>query len=249
EAILILALLLSIFYRTSVLTNKELSKLIKNILGFKPTNIRLYQLAFSHRSVAQEIIKGYKNSNERLEYLGDAVLSSVIADYLFHTYPMKGEGFLTEMRSKLVSRNNLNKLAQKMGFDKLINIELGNGNIYRSKNGDAFEAIIGAIYLDKGYKFTHKIILHRIIKCYIDIEELEKKEFNFKSVLIEYAQKEKKYLDFKVIEYSGQGYNKQYLVAVYYNDQLISKGYGYSIKEAEQSCAESACSILIPKKI
>ncbi len=206
----------------------------------------MYQLAFLHRSVAQEMIKGFKNSNERLEYLGDAVLSSVIADFLFHKYPLKDEGFLTEMRSKLVSRSNLNKLAQKMGFDKLINTEQENNNVYRSKNGDAFEAIIGAIYLDKGYKFAQKIIVNRIIKCYVDIEELENKEFNYKSVLIELAQREKKSIDFKVIEESGKGYNKQYLVAVHYNDKLIAKAYGYSIKQAEQSGAEKACAVLNP---
>ncbi len=174
------------------------------------------------------------------------MLSSVIADYIFHKYPLKDEGFLTEMRSKLVSRSNLNKLAQKMGFDKLINMEQENGNVYRSMNGDAFEAIIGAIYLDRGYKFAQKVLVHRIIKCYVDVEDLEKKEFNFKSVLIEFAQKEKKSIDFKVIEHSGKGYNKQYLVAVHYNEQLVAKGYGYSIKQAEQSSAELACSILIP---
>jgi ribonuclease III len=197
-------------------------------------------LALLHRSAAQEGVKGYKNSNERMEYLGDAVLGSVIADFLFHKYPLKDEGFLTEMRSKIVNRANLNQLSKKMGLDKMIQSEQDNGSVYRSISGDAFEAIIGAIYVDRGYKFVKKVIINRIISCYIDIEALEKKESNYKSVLIEFAQKEKKQLDFKVIEKTGQGYHKQYVVGVYFDNEQIAKGYGYSIKEAEQNGAAHA---------
>jgi ribonuclease-3 len=181
-----------------------------------------------------------KNTNERLEYLGDAVLSSVIADFLFHKYPLKDEGFLTEMRAKIVNRANLNQLSRKMGLDKMIQSEQENGSVYKSINGDAFEAVIGAIYLDKGYKFVKKVIINRIILYYLDIEALEKKEYNFKSTLIEFAQKEKKPVDFKVIEKTGQGYNKQYVVAVYYDSKQVATGYGYSIKEAEQNGAANA---------
>ncbi len=176
-----------------------------------------------------------------MEYLGDAVLGSVIADFLFHKYPLKDEGFLTEMRSKIVNRANLNQLSKKMGLDKMIQSEQENGSVYRSINGDAFEAIIGAIYVDRGYKFVKKVIINRIISCYLDIEALEKKESNYKSVLIEFAQKEKKQLDFKVIEKTGQGYHKQYVVGVYFDNEQIAKGYGYSIKEAEQNGAAHAC--------
>ena len=211
-----------------------------NVLSFKPKNVHLYQLAFLHRSAAQEGVKGHKNSNERMEYLGDAVLSSVIADFLFHKYPLKDEGFLTEMRSKIVNRSNLNQLSKKMGLDKMIQSEQENGSVYKSINGDAFEAIIGAIYIDRGYKFVKKVILNRIITCYLDIEALEKKESNYKSTLIELAQKEKKQLDFKVIEKSGQGYQKQYKVSVVYDGKQLAFGYGYSIKEAEQNGAANA---------
>jgi ribonuclease-3 len=195
-----------------------------------------------HRSAAQGGVKGVKNSNERLEYLGDAVLSSVIADFLFHKYPLKDEGFLTEMRSKIVNRANLNQLSRKMGLDRMIQSEQENGSVYKSINGDAFEAVIGAIYLDKGYKFARKVIINRIIFCYLDIEDLEKKDYNFKSILIEFAQKEKKQVDFKVIEKTGQGYNKQYMVAVYFDNKQVATGYGYSIKEAEQNGAANAYS-------
>lgn len=185
-------------------------------------------------------MKDYKNSNERLEFLGDAVLSSVIADYLFQKYPLKDEGFLTEMRSKIVNRSNLNQLSKKMGFDKMVHSDQDNGNVYRSINGDAFEAVIGAIYIDRGYKFIRKIIINRIISYYIDIEALEKKETNFKSALIEFAQKEKIPVDFKVIEKTGNGYHKQYVVAVFFDNKQVALGYGYSIKEAEQNGAANA---------
>lgn len=231
------------------LTNKQLARALKNILGFTPRNINLYQLAFLHRSSAKEMVNGYKNSNERLEYLGDAVLSSVIADYLFRKYPLKDEGFLTEMRSKIVSRPHLNKLSRKLGLDKLIQSEKESGNIYKSINGDAFEALIGAIYLDKGYKFVTKIIVKRIIKCHIDIETIENTEFNFKSVLLELSQKEKKQVEFKVLEESGKGFHKQYIVEVFYDNLVLARGYGHSIKEAEQNGAEHAYSSLNPQEI
>ncbi len=208
----------------------------------------MYQLAFLHRSAAREVINGHKNSNERLEYLGDAVLSSVVADYLFRKYPLKDEGFLTEMRSKLVSRPHLNKLSQKLGLDKLIHSEQDRGGICKSMNGDAFEALIGAIYLDKGYKFVTKVIINRIIKCHVDIDTLEKTEQNYKSVLLELSQKEKKPVDFKVIEHSGKGFHKQYTVEVSYDKQIIAKGYGFSIKEAEQNGAENAYLFLNPQE-
>ncbi len=176
-----------------------------------------------------------------MEFLGDAVLSSVIADFLFQRYPLKDEGFLTEMRSKIVNRANLNQLSKKMGLDKMILSEQEGGSVFKSINGDAFEAIIGAIYMDKGYKFVKKIIINRIISCYLDIEALEKKDSNYKSTLIEFAQKEKKTVDFKVIEKTGQGYQKQYVVAVHYDNKQIAIGYGYSIKEAEQNGAANAC--------
>jgi ribonuclease-3 len=189
-----------------------------------------------------EVASGKKISNERLEYLGDAVLSAVIADYLFHKYPFKDEGFLTQMRSKFVSRAHLNKLSLKLGIDALIMTEGDTGNVYRSMGGDAFEAMVGAIYLDKGYRFTRLVIIDRIIKIHIDPEELENKELNFKSKLIEFAQKEKLPLEFKVSGEVGKGYARQYIVEAWINDECWGKGQGHSIKEAEQAAAEVSCS-------
>ncbi|MBN1198999.1 MAG: ribonuclease III [Bacteroidales bacterium] len=228
---------MSRFFKPS--SDKKLSASIKNILGFKPGNIALYKLAFLHRSVGVEIIRGLKVNNERLEFLGDAILDAIVADYLFKTFPTQDEGFLTEMRSKIVSRTQLNKLAQKLGLDHLIQLDGTNG-LYRSYKGDAFEALIGAIYVDKGYTFTRKILLDRIIKHYFDLDELVNQELNFKSRVIEWAQKERKQLQFNVVNEVGTGYKKQYVVEVVVDDIPLAKSQHYSIKGAEQLASEKA---------
>jgi len=180
-------------------------------------------------------------SNERLEYLGDAVLSTIVADYLFKKFPLKDEGFLTEMRSKIVSRNSLNKLSYKLGLDKFIESNGDAGIHSNSINGDAFEAFAGAMYLDKGYTFAQKIIINRIINIHINIEELQQKETNFKSRIIEWAQKEKHSIEFRLTDEVGNGHNKQYIVDLYINDISESNGRDYTIKGAEQLAAEKAC--------
>lgn len=219
--------------------DKKLTNFIKNVFGYYPENILVYKLALCHRSAATEIIKGVKISNERLEYLGDAILSAVIADFLFRKFPNKDEGFLTEMRSRIVSRDHLNKLAEKLGFGKFI-ITANGSNLYRSMNGDAFEAFIGAAYLDKGYNFTKKVIVNRIIKFHIDMDDVESRDQNFKSKLIEWAQREKKQMEFTVIEEEGSGYKKQYVVAAMVDQVSYGTGRDYSIKKAEQHAAEKA---------
>jgi ribonuclease III len=221
-------------------TEKYLYQAIKNIFGFYPRNIFLYRLAFLHKSAGEENIRGVKINNERLEFLGDAILDAITADYLFKTFPTKDEGFLTEMRSKIVSRVQLNKLSQKLGLEKLVRLDSGSNNIYRSFQGDAFEALIGAMYLDRGYAFTRHILLERVIKHYFDINELVNLESNFKSRMIEWAQKEKKQLTFAVIEETGTGYKKQYIIELLVDNIALSRGQDYSIKGAEQNAAEKA---------
>ncbi len=231
--------------RSLINSEKEFSQAIKNILGFYPGNRHLYKLAFRHRSVA-ETINGIKVNNERLEYLGDAVLGAVIADYLFKKFPLKDEGFLTEMRSKIVCRNRLNKLAMKLGFDKLIQSTPETKVMSKSIRGDAFEALIGALYLDKGFEFAKKVIIHRIINMHIDIDELEKEETNYKSKLIEWTQKEKKTIDFNLIDEVGEGSHKQYVIEIVVDESSICKGQDFSIKNAEKHAAEKAWNILFP---
>jgi ribonuclease-3 len=219
---------------------KELYHSIKNIFGFYPENISLYKLAFRHKSVAQESFHGIKISNERLEYLGDAILSAVVADYLFKKFPFKDEGFLTEMRSKIVSRAQLNNLSYKLGINKLVYCNKDVKNHNRSMNGDAFEALVGAMYVDKGYNFTKKQIINRIINYHINIDELENKELNYKSKLIEWSQKEKRQLEFLVKDEMGEGYNKQHIVEVIIDNKSVAVGMDFSIKKAEQNAAEKA---------
>ncbi|MCX6235479.1 MAG: ribonuclease III [Bacteroidetes bacterium] len=221
--------------------DKELFRTIKNIFGFYPDNIFLYKLAFRHRSAAQELFNGVKVSNERLEYLGDAVLNLVVADYLYKTFPFKDEGFLTQMRSKIVSRAQLNDLSRKLGLDRLIQKSQNSLSQFRSIAGDTFEAFIGAMYFDRGYEFTKKIIINRIIKFHLDIDEIETMDVNPKSTLLEWTQKMKKMLDFRVIEEVGTGPRKQYIVEAYIDDIPSGKGQDFSIKGAEQLAAEKAC--------
>lgn len=191
-----------------------------------------------HRSVSQEAQNGVKINNERLEYLGDAILDAVTADFLFKTFPTKDEGFLTEMRSKIVSRVQLNKLSQKLGLDHLV--QLDPSGIYRSFRGDAFEAFVGAVYLDKGYGFTRNLLVERIIKHYFNMDELVSQEVNFKSKMVEWAQREKKQLLFQVVNEVGTGYKKQYIVEVLVDEAPVAQGRDYSIKGAEQLAAEKA---------
>jgi len=222
----------------SLSSDKQLKNAIKNIFGFRPGNIFLYRLAFLHKSATQETLNGVKVNNERLEFLGDAILDAVTADFLFKTFPTRDEGFLTEMRSKIVNRTQLNKLSQKMGIDSLIRLDNSSNGFFRSFMGDALEALIGALYLDKGYDFTKKILLERIIKHYFNIDELVLQDINFKSKIIEWTQKERKQLKFNVLEELGSGYKKQYLVEVLIDGESMARGQDYSIKGAEQSASE-----------
>lgn len=224
--------------------DKKLYQSIRNIFGYYPCNIHLYKLALRHKSATTKKINGIKLNNERLEYLGDAILSAVIADFLFKTFPYKNEGFLTEMRSKIVSRAALNKLSLKLGLQHLIRSGKDPASKAKSAGGDAFEALIGALYLDKGYPFAKKIIIRRIVNIHLDIEQLIESEISYKSKLNEWGQKEKRIIDFNVIEEIGEKHKKQYLVAVEIDNRVISKSQDYSIKGAENLAAEKAWLVL-----
>jgi ribonuclease-3 len=224
--------------------DRHLYQAIHNIFGFYPSNVFPYKLAFRHRSVMGESAGGMRLNNERLEYLGDAVLSAVVADFLFKKFPFRGEGFLTEMRSKLVSRDQLNRLSDKLGLDQLIQTGGDNGGQSKSIKGDAFEAFIGAMYLDRGYYFCRKILIERVVYTHLNIDELEKKEVNFKSRLIEWGQKNKKSVEFRVLEEIGTGSSKQYEVEVLVDDKPWVTARDFSIKGAEKIGAEKACNLI-----
>jgi ribonuclease-3 len=230
--------------------DKALSEFIHNDFGFYPINISLYQLAFTHKSAADNSVGNFKLSNERLEYLGDAVLSTVVADYLFRLFPTKSEGFLTEMRSRIVSRASLNKLSQKLGFEQVIHYSHDSHSNFKSMGGNAFEAFVGALYLDRGYEFTKHILLDRIINVHIDLEQVEQTDVNFKSKLLEWSQKGKHHLTFKLIENKNEGgHNKLYHVVVVIDDKEYATGADYSIKGAEQLGAEKTWNMLVEQNI
>jgi len=204
-------------------------------------------MAFRHRSIAIELKNGTKNSNERLEFLGDAILGSVIAELLFKMYPYKDEGFLTEMRSKIVSRSNLNQLAKRLGLDELIEFDtriLSYSNKQGSLLGDTFEAMIGAIYMDKDYDFTRNFLITRIIKPHVDIHTLELTETNFKSKLIEWCQRHGKDISFDMIP-NAEGENaKLFTVQVTIDGENCGLGRDYNKKNAEKLAAEKSCEFL-----
>lgn len=226
------------FIRIQFSADKNLYLAIRNLFGYIPGNIHLYKLALIHKAISTRQQNGMPINNERLEYLGDAVLSSVVADYLYKKFPYKDEGFLTEMRSRIVSRSRLNRLARKMGFENLIFTGKDKRTKSKSIFGDTFEAVIGAIYLDKGYYFTSRIIINRIIDVHLDIDEIETTESNFKSRLLEWTQKGKKELEFSVVEEVGEGYNKQYIVEILIDGKAQAQARDFSIKGAEKLAAE-----------
>lgn len=220
--------------------NKEFYLFFKNVLGFTPRNTKLYQIAFIHRSKSVEMGQGWRINNERLEYLGDAVLSAVVAEFLYKKYPYQGEGYLTEMRSKLVSRANLNKLARQIGLSQLIQYNRESQGIFKSVDGDAFEALVGAIYLEKGYKFTRRVLVNKIIGIHLDVDAMAHTEWNYKSKLIDWGQKNRKKISFEVehVSYQGKEGRRQYDVRVKIDGTPTEHAIEYSIKAAEQLAAE-----------
>ena len=228
-------------YKLYLSPNRKYIRSLENLLGFVPGNLRLYRMAFRHRSVAVEVKNGAKNSNERLEFLGDAILGSVVAELLFKMYPYKDEGFLTE------SRSNLNQLAKRLGLDEHIEFDnkaLSHNNKQGSLLGDTFEAMIGAVYMDKDYNFTRNFLLKRIIKPHIDIHTLELTETNFKSKLIEWCQRHGKDITFEIIP-NEEGENaKLFTIRANVDGESCAIGRDYNKKNAEKLAAEKACEFL-----
>jgi len=214
---------------------------LKDILGIRPSNISLYSLALIHRSASNFSAVGQLN-NERLEYLGDAVLDAVIAEYLFKKFPFKPEGELTEMRSKLVNRERLSSLSKKIRLNELITIDTHSHA--KSAEGDAFEALVGAIFLDKGYNQSRKIILYRIFFPYLDIDTIFEEESNYKSKIINWGQKRKKKITFRHAEVECNKHSKLYKVELLIDDEVVAEGLDYTVKKAEKIASERACGIV-----
>jgi len=216
-------------------------KQLKNVLGFSPDNISLYRTALTHRSVRENA----DENNERLEYLGDAVLSALVADYLFMRYPYKEEGFLTEMRSKMVNRQQLNEIALRMGLKKITLYNKSDGSLKISQIfGNTLEALVGAIYLDRGYKKTAKWVTDRIILPHMFIDDLELLEINHKNKLYGWANKNGKVLEFETVEERVENGRRLFTIAAVVDGKNIAEGKAFNKKDASQIAAQMAVVML-----
>lgn len=238
--------LLNLFKKPSP-KDKKLAAALKQIMGCYPTNIQLYHLAMKHSSVASENHAGFKESNERLEYLGDAVLGAVVAEYLFKKYPYKPEGFLTEIRARIVNRESLNNLAIKTGLSKLVEYEgkKTGSAAFKSIYGDAMEALIGAIYLDKGFEFCKKFITDKILSQYLDVDKVIETTMNYKSLIIEWGQKHNYKIEFFSDEEGESRHQKQFKAVLFVNGNKLAEGKGLNKKKAEQDAARKAYEIIL----
>lgn len=222
--------------------DKRLATSIQLILGSKPLNLSLYRLALTPAGLGEETDKGFRKSNERLEFLGDAVLGAVIAEYLFKKYPYRDEGFLTETRSKLVNRETLNEVGIKIGLKKTLRQVVDNRHFVGNKSlyGDILEAFLGAVYLDRGYAFSKKLILQRIL-IHLDLEGMVTTVSNHKSKVIEWSQREGNQVEFQVVQVNNNQRYKEFVIAIVVNGETIAQGKGETKKKAEQEAAKNAC--------
>lgn len=210
---------------------------IKSILGVRTRSLDLYIKAFTHSS----FVEGGENNNERLEYLGDAVISSIVADYLYKRYPLKGEGFLTEMRSKMVNRQQLNEVALKMGFKEVTLFNRNDNSLKKSQIfGNTLEAVVGAIYLDKGYKYTQKWVMKKIVLPHMFVDDLEQIDINLKNRIIGWASKHNKVLNFELVDENPSSGRKSFLMQVVVDGEIVGEGRAFTKKDASQIAAQVA---------
>ncbi|RED48728.1 ribonuclease III [Seonamhaeicola aphaedonensis] len=213
---------------------------VTKILGFKPKHIEFFKTAFTHRSMNLKDHEGNAINYERLEFLGDAMLSAVIASHLYQEVPSGDEGYLTKMRSKVVSREHLNELGKELKLITLVESKIPPGQFGDNIHGNLFEALVGAIFLDKGYKYCEKFIFKRVIIPYVDIEKLEGKVISYKSLLIEWCQKEKKTFGYNVYEDTGNDDVRHFSVKLSINDKVVAKARATSKKKAEEKASKRA---------
>lgn len=230
------------FYNYFLSKDKSLTKRLKNLLGFVPANLSVFKLAFHHKSTPTGKLFAIQ-SNERLEYLGDAVLGTIVAEYLFKKYPNSDEGFLTKMRSKIVKRQSLNQIADKMGLDVFLN-EYNKTRLSRAMLGNALEALVGAVYLESGYNGTRRFIIDRILRNYLDIHSLESYDDNYKSQLLEYCQKNGQTVTYKMLAKFKFEKRDRFKVAVLVDGKKMAVAEDFNKKSAEQIASEKAMSQL-----
>lgn len=235
--------LLKIPGRKSKKDDQRLIAAIRNITGLTPSNLALYKLATLHTSRARES-NGFRESNERLEYLGDAILGAAVADYLFKKYPFKDEGFLTEIRSRLVNRDSLNLIARKMGIGVIVQFDNKNAQLQQVVLGNALEAIVGAVYLDKGYLRCKKFVIDKLIQPHLDLDVVVQTNTNHKSKIIEWTQRNSKTVKFELMEVKKSRNQKEFAVQIFIDEIAFGTGYGLTKKKAEQDAAMKTCTQL-----
>ena len=228
-------------YNYYLSTDKGLARKLRPIIGFVPSRLNIFKLAFYHKSMNNG--NGHKGNNERLEYLGDAILSTIVAEYLFKKYPNKDEGFLTKMRSKIVKRKTLNLIADRMGIDMVLS-EYTQGRMSISMLGNALEALVGAIYIEFGYDKTKRYVIHNILMKYLDIHALEKSDDNYKSMLLEWSQKHGKKVVYKVLAKTKLDKRDRFKVAVMIDGERVSIAEDFNKKSAEQTASRKAVKLL-----
>jgi len=210
---------------------------LKKIIGFKPKNSFYYKKAFTHSSF-KKVIDGKNYNYERLEFLGDAIIDTIVSAFLYHISPLENEGYLTKMRSKIVSRQNLNSLGKELELVKYVNSSVSKNKFGDNIYGNIYEALVGAVFLDKGYVICEKFVNNTLIAPHIDIERLEGKITSYKSVLIEWCQKNKKSISFKVSEENTKEKTKHFTVQLLIDQKVIAKGRAPSKKKAEEIAAK-----------
>jgi ribonuclease-3 len=234
----------SLFKRKQV--NKEIQAFVKRAVGFSPADTAVYEQAFRHSSAATKIRPGLKNSNERLEFLGDAIIDAVVAHYLYAKYPLLPEGELTKMKGKVVRRENLNMIGYTLRIHEILHLNLGRQDMHDSIVGNALEALVGALYLDRGFEVTRDIVLKLLKQHGLDTRVHD--DIDYKSKLHEWCQKNKRTLGFKVIAHRNEGGSSYYKVAVLIDDQEYGTGDGGAKKSAEQKAAKRACEKVFESK-
>jgi len=225
---------------------KELRDFIKQITGDEPNNLSVYFLALKHSSINKEKKDYITHSNERLEYLGDAILGAIVAEYLFKKYPFKDEGFLTDIRSRIVNGEALGMLAKRIGLSKFIEFNARNKSSFSHKSmyGDAMEALVGAVYLDRGFKFCKKFVLEKLLEPNIDIDEIVSNDVNYKSKLIMWGQSKGKQVKFDIVHEHDHKHYKEFVAQISIEGETMAEGRGSSKKKAEQDAARRALDIL-----
>ena len=222
-----------------LLDKREFSSRLKKILGFTPGNLKLYEIAFIHRSATFTLPDGKKVNNERLEYLGDAILDAILSDFLFEKFPDANEGFMTKIRSRIVNRDVLNQLAVSMGINKILISNVNSVHPTKNLYGDALEALIGSVFIDKGFKKTKKLFINNVLNKYLDLNQIVSTDSDYKSLVFEWVQKHKSNLIFTYNEeYDFNLKRSVFSTKLIIDKEEMGEGHGDSKKEAEQ---EAAC--------